>query len=768
MTAVNRISVPFSFSGAIIVAMMAMCLALWPQPALAEGEVISPTLTVLTTTLDLPSSAATIAVPVHFTTTAEAVSSVYFTLEYNKSCLRIANPATAFSGYPATFSHSELVNADSGEMEISLWKDGAQTALTTDVLMVTTFTLEPACLTGNPTTIFTFTTPTPIFGKTDGISSVTGAAQGGTYTLDLNQAPTAISSPKTTAENATGARSIATLSTTDVDGDSASTTFAMATACGDFSNDGFWLNPANTAQLYTDRTFNFEADASYTVCVQANDGQGATFTQEVDVNITDVDEAPYEITLSNAEVMDGETTVGAFGTEDEDTGDTFTYALVATGEGSADSGSFNLTPEGALSFKAPVNFAVKSVYKIRVESTGSDTLALQRQFTIVVYGQPSLALPGTESLPVVVVAGQSVAMPVNYTPNGNGIATAAFTVTYNTACFNYTGLSATQATFASVVDSATDGTVVVTLSSSSAVLEQGVIAAYTFAGVADCAIDNYETSISFGTGDAAPVLKLADGRVRTLSAPTNGRLAVIEDDARGDCNSDGAINAGDFSATALEILDDDDSGISWLHSPKDDFRGSPKGCDSNNDTVVAVSDIICTARTFFGLGCAAPVLAAAAATPVVTAPSAVPATPGMAVDVPVQLTANDNAISSMAFTLNFDASQFTFDPADNDGDGVADALSFNVPAAVYRMAVYDAAHGRLQVLLTGVSLPLPLLTDGAVVTVQLVGAAGGSTQPASLTLSDVSLGSESGQTVPVEVGSTDAWYGFKVFMPMAQ
>jgi hypothetical protein len=561
MTAVNRISVPFSFSGAFIVAMMAMCLALWPQPALAEGEVISPTLTVLTTTLDLPSSAATIAVPVHFTTTAEAVSSVYFTLEYNKSCLRIANPATAFSGYPANFSHSELVNADSGEMEISLWDSfEGQTALADGVLMVTTFTLEPACLTGNPTTIFTFTTPTPIFGKTGGIGSVTGAAQGGTYTLDLNQAPTAISSPKTTAENASGTRSIATLSTTDVDpaSDSATTTFAMATTCGEFSNDGFWLNPANTAQLYTDRTFNFEADASYTVCVQANDGQGATVTQEVDVNITDVDEAPYEITLSNVEVMDGEIFAGAFATDDEDTADTFTYALMETGEGSADFGSFDLTTGGALTSKAAVNFAAKSVYKIRVKSTGSDTLALERQFTIVVYGKPSLALPGTESLPVVVVAGQSVAMPVNYTPNGNGIATAAFTVTYNTACFNYTGLSATQATFASVVDSATDGTVVVTLSSSSAVLEQGVIAAYTFAGVADCSAANYETSIEFGSGDAAPVLKLADGRVRTLSTPTDGWLAVVEDDARGDCNSDGAINAGDFPATALEIFDGDD------------------------------------------------------------------------------------------------------------------------------------------------------------------------------------------------------------------
>jgi hypothetical protein len=101
---------------------------------------------------------------------------------------------------------------------------------------------------------------------------------------------------------------------------------------------------------------------------------------------------------------------------------------------------------------------------------------------------------------------------------------------------------------------------------------------------------------------------------------------------------------------------------------------------------------------------------------------------------------------------------------------VPDALSLQRAAnAVFRMAVYDAAHGRLQCFGgRRRRCRCRFLTDGAVVTVQLVGAAGGATQPASLTLSDVSLGSESGQTVPVEVGSTDAWYGFKVFMPMAQ
>ena len=219
---------------------------------------------------------------------------------------------------------------------------------------------------------------------------------------------------------------------------------------------------------------------------------------------------------------------------------------------------------------------------------------------------------------------------------------------------------------------------------------------------------------------------------------------------------------------ALEIFDEDDSDDAWFKSPQSTFRGSPRGCDSNNDKKVEVSDIICTARTFFGLTCNAPVSAAAAALPVVTTPGAILARPGLAVAVPVQFTANGNAIASMAFTLNFDPSQFTFDPADNDLDGLPDAITLPAANGLFRMAAYDAAHGRLRVLVAGVVMPLPLLADGQMVTVELSGSPGATAQLGRLTLTDVSLGGAEGQAVPAESGSTSGGLANQLFMPFVQ
>ena len=57
-------------------------------------------------------------------------------------------------------------------------------------------------------------------------------------------------------------------------------------------------------------------------------------------------------------------------------------------------------------------------------------------------------------------------------------------------------------------------------------------------------------------------------------------MQVVTDDARGDCNMDGVIDAADFPATVLEIFDTDLT-IAWWNTHTGAFPGSPKGCDSN-------------------------------------------------------------------------------------------------------------------------------------------------------------------------------------------
>ena len=52
-----------------------------------------------------------------------------------------------------------------------------------------------------------------------------------------------------------------------------------------------------------------------------------------------------------------------------------------------------------------------------------------------------------------------------------------------------------------------------------------------------------------------------------------------------------------------------------------------------------------------------------------------------------------------------------------NGDGVPDAIDFAIPASMVGTVL--AEEGSIQVALYGVNLPLPLMADGAVATVNL-------------------------------------------------
>jgi len=66
---------------------------------------------------------------------------------------------------------------------------------------------------------------------------------------------------------------------------------------------------------------------------------------------------------------------------------------------------------------------------------------------------------------------------------------------------------------------------------------------------------------------------------------------------RGDCNSDGIVDAGDISATILEIFDGD--GASAVDAPGRTFPGSSVGCDANADAIVDAGDISCAILIIF-------------------------------------------------------------------------------------------------------------------------------------------------------------------------
>ncbi len=591
---------------------------------------------------------------------------------------------------------------------------------------------------------------------------MSGASYSGTYTLDINQLPTSVSlerNDSAATENVSGSRTVGTLSASDPDGTD-SHTFALATTCtAPWDNQGFAVSGSN---LTTDRTFNYESDdSSYTVCVQANDGQGGIFAETVTLDVLDANDTPTWITLSANTIVEGSAisaTIGTFLSTDEDEDDTFTYSLVS-GTGSTDNDSFDIV-DGVLVVSDTLDYDSQALYKIRVRTTDSESAYYDQQFNVIVLGKSVLSLKGEPDVPYV-VAGSAITVPINFAAMGNDVVTATFDITYNDTCLVYAGaggLTGLQSDFSSVTtESNDDGTVTVDIASSSTVLKEGVLGYLTFTGDAACDPGQW-TDITFS---GTPSLKAAGGAAFNY-ATSNGKIVVVANDIRGDCNSDGALNAGDFSATALEIWDvestlntsQDLAPDSWLWSPmlgSKSYAGSAQGCDSNNDRKLAVSDLLCTARRFFGATCVVGVAAADASPAVVSAPAAVVASAETQVEAPVYLQTNDSHVGALAFTVNIDPAQLRLDPADADEDGVPDAVLLNAPAGMLKMVMYEPALGQIHVMLSGVVMPMPILSDGKIASIQLTGSAQATGSLAQVTLTDVSLGDAEGNSVPAEV-----------------
>ena len=93
--------------------------------------------------------------------------------------------------------------------------------------------------------------------------------------------------------------------------------------------------------------------------------------------------APTNVVLSSTNVAENlaiGTFVGAFGTQDPDAGNTFTYSLVA-GAGSADNASFSVGGSNLLT-AVSFNYEVQSNFSIRVQSMDQGGLSTQKVFGI--------------------------------------------------------------------------------------------------------------------------------------------------------------------------------------------------------------------------------------------------------------------------------------------------------------------------------------------------------------------------------------------------
>ncbi|MFO7091973.1 hypothetical protein B9R42_23050, partial [Arthrospira platensis PCC 7345] len=129
-----------------------------------------------------------------------------------------------------------------------------------------------------------------------------------------------------------------------------------------------------------------------TLYFQANDGTNGTELWKLIPN--DINESPTDLTLDNTSIDENVaagTAVGSFTTTDPDTGDTFTYELVA-GAGDTDNAAFSVSGDQLLINNSPDRLT----YNIRVRTTDSGGLTYERELTIDVNIEPIYATEGND------------------------------------------------------------------------------------------------------------------------------------------------------------------------------------------------------------------------------------------------------------------------------------------------------------------------------------------------------------------------------------
>jgi Bacterial Ig domain/Cadherin domain/RTX calcium-binding nonapeptide repeat (4 copies) len=243
----------------------------------------------------------------------------------------------------------------------------------------------------------------------------TGGAQTDDDTLNIdviasNAAPTDIQlSNNSIAENQPSGTDVGTLTTTDPDVGDTHTYTLENTGCGGGpfpDNSSFQIGGVSNDKLQSAASFNFEVKSSYTVCVRATDNgsPAMSFDKQFTISVTNVNEAPTDISLSNNNIDENQPSSSAIGTlsqvGDPDSGETYTFTLLTSGcSGSfPDSSSFQVTGsqlQSAVSF----NFEVKSSYSIcvRVNDPGSPNLSFEKQFTISIDDVNDAPVDGNET-----------------------------------------------------------------------------------------------------------------------------------------------------------------------------------------------------------------------------------------------------------------------------------------------------------------------------------------------------------------------------------
>ena len=201
-------------------------------------------------------------------------------------------------------------------------------------------------------------------------------------TVQTNNPPTDIAlSHSTVNENQPANTVIGTLTAVDPD---AGATFTFSLTCGHAGVDDGAFNISGT-NLRTSAVFDFEATSTYSICIRLTDQGGLTFEENFVITVSNLNEAPTNILLSNTMVDENQpvtTLVGTLTAIDPDTGGIFTFSLICAAP-SADDMSFNISGTN-LRTSTTFDFETKSTYNMCIRVTDQGGLSFDKSFVITV------------------------------------------------------------------------------------------------------------------------------------------------------------------------------------------------------------------------------------------------------------------------------------------------------------------------------------------------------------------------------------------------
>lgn len=211
--------------------------------------------------------------------------------------------------------------------------------------------------------------------------------------LDVNEAPVSIVlSSKRVQENSKRGTPVGTLSAIDSDAvqnltfrldDDAAGKFSVQSnrSCQSLATNGTRC----TTVLLVSGAINYEDASSLNVIVRVTDDKGLFRTELFNVTVIDVNDQPTNITLDGSKSAlipenSKDVQIDSLITEDEDQGQSFTYALIKN-----PGGNFEIRGDKLFaSANASLDFESSSSYQITVESTDNGNPPLSVQISLVI------------------------------------------------------------------------------------------------------------------------------------------------------------------------------------------------------------------------------------------------------------------------------------------------------------------------------------------------------------------------------------------------